>query len=128
LKLREQEGRDVAELIAYERANETAIRASNYQLVPVPDPRALKAALTRTLGVRVVVEKQRTLWMWHNVRIHLDQVESLGTFPEFEAVLASPDEPEAVSRERLDQLTRVLGIRDEDRIAASYSDLLESRL
>jgi predicted adenylyl cyclase CyaB len=127
LKLREQEGRDAAELIAYDRPNETAVRASDYQLVSVSDPIALKLALTRTLGVRVVVAKQRTLWMWHNVRIHLDHVESLGTFLEFEAVLASPDEPEGPSRERLNQLTCALQIRDEDRIAASYSDLLESR-
>jgi predicted adenylyl cyclase CyaB len=128
LKLREQEGRSEAQLIAYDRPNEIAVRASDYQLVPVPDPAALKSALTRTLGVRVVVAKRRTLWMWHNVRIHLDEVESLGTFLEFEAVLASPDEPDAASRERLDQLIELLQIRDEDRIAASYSDLLESRV
>jgi predicted adenylyl cyclase CyaB len=127
LKLREQEGRAVGELIAYDRPNETAVRASDYELVPVADPAALKSALARTLGVRVVVTKRRTLWTWHNVRIHLDQVESLGTFLEFEAVLDSPDEPDGPSRERLDQLTRLLQIRDEDRIAGSYSDLLESR-
>ena len=126
LKLREQQGRAVAELIAYDRPNETAVRASDYQLVPVPDPAALKLALTRTLGVRVVVAKRRTLWMWHNVRIHLDQVESLGTFLEFEAVLPSPDEPDGPSRERLDQLTGLLHISDADRIGGSYSDLLES--
>jgi predicted adenylyl cyclase CyaB len=127
LKLREQEGRDAAELIAYDRPNATAVRASDYQLVPVPDPAMLKSALARSLGIRVVVAKRRTLWMWHNVRIHLDQVESLGTFLEFEAVLASPDEPDGPSRERLDQLTRALHVRDDGRIAASYSDLLESR-
>jgi predicted adenylyl cyclase CyaB len=60
------------------------------------------------------------------VRIHLDQVESLGAFLEFEAVLASSDESDKPSRERLDHLTRALEIRDEDRIAGSYSDLLEA--
>jgi predicted adenylyl cyclase CyaB len=124
LKLREQEGRDVAELIAYDRANEIEVRASDYQLVPVPDPAALKCALTRTLGVRVVVAKRRTLWLWHNVRIHLDHVDGLGTFLEFEAVLATPDESEAPSRERLDQLTRALNVDDADLLAGSYSDLI----
>jgi predicted adenylyl cyclase CyaB len=126
LKLREQEGRAVAELIAYDRPNEAAVRASDYQLVPIPDPASLKLALTRTLGVRVVVAKRRTLWLWHNVRVHLDEVDSLGTFLELEAVLSSPDEAEGVSRERLNQLTHSLRIREEDRIAVSYSDLLES--
>jgi predicted adenylyl cyclase CyaB len=128
LKLREQEGRDVAELIAYDRPNETDVRASDYQLVPVSHPAAMKSALTRTLGLRVVVAKRRTLWRWHNVRIHLDEVESLGTFLEFEAVLASPEEPEAVSRERVERLTRELQVRETDRIADSYSDLLEANL
>jgi adenylate cyclase class IV len=128
LKLREQDGGSAAaELIAYDRPNETGVRASDYQLVAVPDPAALKLALAGALGIRVVVSKQRTLWMWHNVRVHLDRVESLGTFLEFEAVLACPAGPQGSSRDRLDQLGRLLRIRDEDRIAVSYADLLELR-
>src|SRR3954462_654179 len=95
LKLREQDAKP-AELIAYDRANETDVRASDYQIVLIPDPATLISALTRTLGVRVVVAKRRTLSLWHNVRIHLDEVERLGSFLEFEAVI-SPEHPEPVS-------------------------------
>ncbi len=113
-----------AALIAYERPDHPAFRESAYHLVPVPDPDLLKAALTAALGVRVVVAKQRTLYLLHNVRIHLDTVDNLGTFIEFEAVLRTPED-EAASPGRLAQLAEVLGIRDEDRISRSYSDLLD---
>jgi adenylate cyclase class 2 len=121
LKLRESDGR-VAELIAYERANDPAFRGSDYYVIPVSHPAEMKAALAKKLGVRGEVRKRRELWMWHNVRIHLDDVAGLGTFIEFEAVISPADE-EATSMERLARLTEALSIRDEDRIAVSYSDL-----
>jgi adenylate cyclase, class 2 len=123
LKLREADGAS-AELIAYERLDHPEVRESAYHLVPVPDAGRLKAALTACLGVRVTVAKQRTLYLWHNVRVHLDNVENLGTFLEFEAVLRTPDD-EAASPTRLAQIAEALGIRDEDRISQSYSDLLD---
>ena len=123
LKLREADGQ-AAELIAYERPDHPAFRESAYHLVPVPDGHALKAALAAALGVRVVVAKRRTLYLWHNVRVHLDEVDGLGTFIEFEAVLRTPED-EAASPGRLAHLAEVLGIRDEDRISRSYSDLLD---
>lgn len=122
LKLREINGTR-AELIWYQRANDIDARESNYIVVPTPDPAGLLAALSGALGVRGRVHKTRELWLYENVRIHLDEVRDLGTFLEFEAVIsASVDEK--ISRERLAILSRALSIRDEDRIARSYSDLL----
>lgn len=121
LKLRETAGRG-AELIAYERADDPALRNSDYYVIPISHPAEMKAALAKRLGVRGEIRKRRELFLWHNVRIHLDDVAGLGTFIEFEAVI-SPTDDEAVSRERLARLTEALGIRDEDRIAVSYSDL-----
>jgi len=123
LKLRETEGRGAAELIAYQRANDPAFRNSDYYVIPISHPAEMKAALAKKLGLRGEVRKRRELLMWHNVRIHLDDVAGLGTFIEFEAVLSPADE-EAISGQRLSQLREVLAIRDEDRIAVSYSDLL----
>jgi adenylate cyclase class IV len=127
LKLREiggDAGGERAELIAYERANETALRDSDYCVVPVAlnAVSAMKAALAKTLGLRGEVRKTRELWLYENVRIHLDDVAGLGTFVEFEAVI-SVDVGDAISRERLARLTEALRIREEDRIAVSYSDL-----
>ena len=83
----------------------------------------LKAALTSALGLRGEVRKRRELLLWHNVRIHLDHVDQLGDFVEFEAVVAHTDD-EATAHERLQTLAAALAINPADRIAVSYSDLL----
>jgi adenylate cyclase class 2 len=122
LKLREIVGQS-AVLISYDRADRVESRLSRYHLVPVLDPAGLKAVLTAALGVRGSVHKQRAIYLWHNVRIHLDEVEGLGTFVEFEAVLSHEDD-EAMAHARLEELGKVLELRAEDYLAPSYVDLL----
>jgi adenylate cyclase, class 2 len=112
-----------AELIAYQRSDSTEFRDSQYFVVPAPDPALLKAALTAACGLRGVVRKHRDVYLFHNVRIHLDQVDGLGSFIEFEAVMAE-GEPDATSLTRLDQLHAALGIKESDHERGSYSDLL----
>jgi adenylate cyclase, class 2 len=122
LKLREIDGQS-AVLIAYDRPDAVAARLSRYHLVPASDPARLKAALTAALGVRGEVYKRRSIYLWHNVRIHQDEVQGLGMFVEFEAVL-SPNEDEATAQTRLEELGNVLDLRPEDYLAPSYADLL----
>jgi adenylate cyclase class IV len=122
LKLREITGQP-AVLIWYDRPNQDGVRASGYYLAPVPDPLVLRAALASALGVRGEVHKERDIYLWQNVRIHLDEVAGLGSFLELEAVL-SPMDDEAMSRARLEQLCRALAIETAETEAASYADLL----
>ena len=75
MKLREIEGQP-AQLIWYVRPDEQAPKASDYLVVPVADAPLLKSALTAAFGVGGVVDKRREIFLWHNVRIHLDEVES----------------------------------------------------
>ena len=112
LKLREQDPGDT-ELIQYRRADEAGPRVSDYRLVPVGDADALREALDAALGTLVVVEKSRRLLIWEGVRIHLDEVEGLGSFVELE---------DPSGGDWLDELSAKLGIREP--IAGSYSDLL----
>jgi adenylate cyclase class 2 len=121
LKLRQIEGAR-AELIWYSRSNNTAFRASDYIVSPVEDPQTMLTALSSALGVRGVVKKRRDLYLFENVRIHLDEVEGLGSFIEFEAVIAD-EADEKLSHARLVRLTEALGIGESDRIGVSYSDL-----
>jgi adenylate cyclase, class 2 len=121
LKLREEPDR--ATLIAYERPDLSGNKESRYRLVDVPDPDALREALATALGVTVVVSKSRRLFLHENVRIHLDRVERLGDFIEFEAVATDGEDPSAFAA-RLDPLREHFAIREEDLLAASYSDLL----
>jgi predicted adenylyl cyclase CyaB len=122
LKLREIEGQP-AVLIAYRRPDTTEARTSAYRLVPVPDSASLKAALADTLGVRGTVRKRREIFLWKNVRIHLDRVEGLGDFIEFEAVLR-PEEAESEGRRLLQVLVEQFLLQPAQLVGPSYSDLL----
>jgi homotetrameric cytidine deaminase len=126
LKLREEQRGDepwTATLIAYARADEAAARTSAYHLVDVPDPAALTAALDAALGTVVVVEKFRRLLLWESVRIHLDEVEDLGTFVELEAV-APPDSDLSDEHRKVAELREVLQMDDENVEAGGYAALL----
>lgn len=124
LKLREIDGSE-AQLIWYRRYDSTAPRASDYLLLPVTDAAGLKQALSGALGVRVVVAKQREVYLHHNVRIHLDRVQSLGTFLELEAVVGG-DVDDAAAHQQIGRLAADFLVSPSDWIGSSYSDLLLS--
>jgi len=121
LKLREIVGVR-AELIWYDRSDEARSRQSDYRLTPITHPAELKASLAAGLGVRGEVVKRRHVLLWHNVRIHLDEVEGLGSFIEFEAVISN-GEDEATGHARLKHLCEVLNVSPEDYLDKSYADL-----
>jgi homotetrameric cytidine deaminase len=122
LKLREQRPGE-AQLIAYERADAAGPRPSDYQLVPVPDPARLGDALDAALGTLAVVVKRRRLLLWEGVRIHLDEVEGLGSHLELEAVAAPGSDLER-ERRKLERLRSELAIEDAALVAGSYCDML----
>lgn len=123
LKLRQIDGLR-AELIWYDRPDRPGPKGSLYHLVPVANPETLKAALAAALGVRTVVEKRREIFLWHKVRIHLDEVAGLGGFVEFEAVLG-PDVDESAGRSQVEELMSRFGIETADLLCGSYGELLE---
>jgi predicted adenylyl cyclase CyaB len=122
LKLRHIKNKNQAELIFYCRPDDSDVRLSRYQRLAVPDPPAMEQLLAAALGVVVVVRKRRELWLWHNVRIHLDEVENLGNFIELEAVLSESEHDD--SHDRIEKLVRAARIELGDRLAPSYADLL----
>jgi predicted adenylyl cyclase CyaB len=71
------------------------------------------------------VTKARRLFLLEGVRIHLDCVEALGDFIEFEGVAADGEDPGAFTG-LLADLRQSFGIRDEDLLRKSYSDLVRS--
>jgi homotetrameric cytidine deaminase len=122
LKLREQEpGED--ELIEYRRADESGARVSSYRRVRVTSAPELREALVAALGTLVVVTKRRRLLLRDNVRIHLDEVEGLGSFIELEAV-AGPESDLAAEQAQVADLRARLEIGDDVLVGESYSDLL----
>lgn len=122
LKLREEHPGH-PHLIQFERAREPQQRESRYRIIAVDEAGTAIAALTAALGVRVAVAKRRRLFLWRNVRIHLDHVEGLGDFIELEAV-APADSDLAHERELVASLRSALGITDEWLIGLGYAELL----
>lgn len=122
LKLREINN-ETAVLIAYQRPDERTAKGSDYILCPVADASLLKQSLTAACRVLAIVRKHRRIFLYRHVRIHLDHVEGLGDFLEFEAVLG-PGVEEASSRELLVELQRVFSIDASDLLANSYGELI----
>jgi homotetrameric cytidine deaminase len=124
LKLREEEPGE-AHLIAYVRPDAAEVRVSSYRVVPVPDPEGMLAALAETNGVDIVVTKRRRLLLWESVRIHLDEVEGLGSFVELEAV-AEPNSDLTREWRQIAQLREALRIVDAALREGSYSDAVRT--
>jgi adenylate cyclase, class 2 len=122
LKLREIDGQQ-AQLIGYSRPDEISVKPSDYRIAAIDDAHAARSLLTTALDVLVVVTKRREIFLHHNVRIHLDDVDQLGTFLEFEAVLGNGVDEET-GRRRVNQLRDRFAIADADLVRASYSDLI----
>ena len=121
LKMREEVAG--AALIHYRRIHEGALEVSNYEIVSVPAPAPLHAMLTSALGVIAEIRKMRTLLMRRNLRLHLDRVDSLGSFGEIEAVVAGDETPE-IYRAEVDGILAALEIRPGDLISESYFELI----
>jgi predicted adenylyl cyclase CyaB len=119
LKLREL-GEGVAELISYQRGNTRGARWSTYQRYPVHDADTLRGMLGRTLGVLLEIRKVRRLYVLDNARIHIDEVEGLGAFVEFEIV----GEETTDTGRFMQTLRRGFGFAENDGIAGSYADLM----
>lgn len=119
LKLREaQPGR--TELVQYFRPDVAGARGCDYQLAPVDA--TVKPLLAEALGIIAVVDKVRTLYLWHNVRIHVDRVEGLGDFLEFEAVLDEAHHDDD-GHQKLSMLTERFGLQPADLCPLSYLEL-----
>ena len=120
LKLREIDG-EMAQLVYYERADESASRYSNYSIVEITDASGFKQMMN-AIGVKAVVDKVRELWMYGNTRIHVDDVDGLGHFVELETVITNQTNTEAQAEHHF--VKRALEIDDVEIVPVSYSDLI----
>ncbi len=118
-------GEEQFELIWYQRPDTTAATGSDYYLIRVIDGADLRQLLADGLGILTEVRKHRAVLLWENVRIHLDDVEGLGSFIELEAIVDDSC-GEASARTKIDHLCEALDIQADQLIDVSYSDLLLS--
>jgi predicted adenylyl cyclase CyaB len=112
----------------YVRTDEATERTSAYTRYFMDNFSAFKETFidSGALKTLVTVTKTRILWLFKNVRIHLDSVEGLeGAFVEIEIVIRNETE-ESESKDLMTLLLGALEINEEDKLATSYSDMLLS--
>lgn len=124
LKKRETEGMGV-EYIAYTRSDDPRPRQSDFTIYT--ENQALDRFGRIDLPVLVVVRKRRTVMTHHGVRIHLDNVDSLGSFVEFEAMVC-PDRPGEVCYQSVGHLRESLAMVLGEPLGCSYADLALAEL
>lgn len=125
LKLRVVKGRRDGLLIYYERPDAGGVKESQVLLARLEEAAGVLEILQRVFPVSAEVRKTRDIYRLEGVQVHLDAVEGLGRFIEFERVLGSDAERDA-ARAQLERLKEYFQIPEEDLMAASYSDLVGS--
>jgi predicted adenylyl cyclase CyaB len=113
------------QLIYYERSDDTGPRTSDYRLITTTEPDRLREVLAAAYGIGGVVRKRRTLRLVGRTRVHLDEVEGLGTFLELEVVLDQA-EPAAAGAAEAERLMAALGIERDQLVGGAYVDLLQA--
>ena len=121
LKVREFHSGE-SELIYYMRHEGKGDRWSNYEVIDLKDGSRLKTILSKLFRIRVVVRKKRQLYLYKNARIHIDAVEGLGRFIEFEVIVNSGKRQ---ARGVYNELRKLFGIEEASLIKYSYADLME---
>ena len=111
------------ELIQYHRPDTTSAKLSDYRIVRTPDAGTLLDILKETAAVVGEVRKHRLLYLVGQTRVHIDQVEGLGDFLEFEVVLR-PDQVEEEGTRIANQLLEAFEIDGTQLVGAAYVDLI----
>ncbi len=111
-------------LIFYNRPDQPGPKQARVSLATVPQDSPVEQVLTRALGVLVTVEKEREIYFIENVKFHIDNVRSLGSFVEIEAIDADQTIPKADLLNQCTQYMKLLAIKKQDLINCSYSDML----
>lgn len=117
---------DKGELIFYNRKNESGPKTSEYYISETNEPYSLLDVLDKSYGIRGVVKKIRTLFLIGNARVHIDQVENLGCFLEFEVVLSKEVDTDT-GKQSAQRLMDQFGIEKGSLIDCAYIDLIEKR-
>lgn len=110
-------------LVQYNRPDVTGPKLSEFNILETDDPKMLHKILEQSVGVLGEVKKVRWLFMYEQTRIHLDKVDGLGTFLEFEVCLR-PSQTIEDGKVIADKLTELFLIRPEDLMAGAYLDEL----
>jgi adenylate cyclase class IV len=105
-------------------------------IAPVASAAALRDVLNAAFGIRTVVKKSRELYLLPRqfgehagraapdlIRLHLDNVEGLGSFLEIEVILQN-GEPQQIAEQEAKIWLEKFSVTPEDLMSKSYADLI----
>jgi adenylate cyclase len=111
-----------AELIYYARPDRPEAKNSYYEIYQTKDPAQLQKLLTLIFGIKNTVIKTRKVYIYKDCRIHIDNVQGLGEFLEFEVVIIHGRTAEEAQK-LMQYLTEHFNITAADLVNISYTDL-----
>lgn len=123
-KLKLREGNIEKSLIYYERKEQKGPKQSNIILYNSPNYPSLKDMLIKSLGILVIVDKQREIYFIKNIKFHIDKVKGLGSFVEIEAIHTGKSIDKDKLLDQCHKYMKLFNIKNVDLITCSYSDLL----
>ncbi len=124
LKLRQSDKGKETQLIYYERENISRPKRSKVFVAEIPKSASFSALLKRILKVKVTVTKTREIYWRQNTQIHLDTVDSLGCYVEFERRTRNSAKEIDENVKLLERLMKTLEISHENLEKRSYADLI----
>ncbi|XP_055522528.1 uncharacterized protein LOC129716716 [Wyeomyia smithii] len=122
LKLRYLETKK-SELIHYFRPDVGGPKLSTYHKIDLDEPKLMETILAESVGIKGEVRKRRHLFLHQQTRIHLDDVEGLGYFLEFEVGL-KPDQTVEEGTRIANDMLKLFEIADGDLVEGAYMDKL----
>jgi len=111
---------ETGNLIFYDRKERYNKRVSNYIISETKNFSELDEILKKLFNIFVVVDKEREIFIYDNIRIHLDKVKKLGSFLEIEIIYDSLKEAKKI----MSELIEYFNLEEKDFIKESYSDIL----
>lgn len=123
-RLKMREGNIETNLIHYNRPNQSGPKQSDFTLFKTDNPEGLKDILSKSMGVKVVVDKKREIYFIKNVKFHIDEVQELGNFVEIEVTDMKGDRTVQEMQVVCEEYMQILNIKSKDLLQVSYNDLL----
>ena len=120
LKVREIEGSDKAEIIYYERMDVSGPKRSDVTIIEVQKKESFKMFFGKILGKKIVVDKNRDIFRYKGTQIHLDIVQKLGKFIEFEREIKNLYKDQKILLELINKFE----LKNKDLFKGSYSDII----
>lgn len=110
-------------MVQYNRPDISGPKLSEYNLFETDEPHKLHNILEASIGILGEVKKDRWLFLYEQTRIHLDKVENLGNFLEFEVCLR-PEQSIDDGTNIANKMMELFEIKQENLMTGAYLDEL----